>query len=58
MPQKYPRTKHGMKMRRYNADVSPDSQFNPHNGEPHTAKFIAWRREQRKLFKSLKKKQY
>lgn len=51
MPQKYPRTKRGMKKRRYNADVSINSPFNPHNGEPHTAKFIAWRRHLKKLNK-------
>lgn len=58
MPQKYPRTKSGMKKRRYNADISLNSPFNPHNGEPHTAKFIAQRRDLMKLLKSLNKEQY
>ena len=47
---KFPRTKQGMARRRYSADVgiskhSCGRQFNPHNGEPHTAK---WLEQQRK----------
>ena len=44
--QKYPRTKDGMAKRR-NAVIASHSkhgagrQFNPANGEPHTAKFLA-----------------
>lgn len=48
---RYPRTKDGMAKRRNNADIGrskhrPGLQFNPNNGEPHTAKWLA---EQRKM---------
>lgn len=33
---KYPRTRQGMVRRRDNT-----AQFNPHNGEPHSAKWLA-----------------
>lgn len=42
---KYPRTKRGMAKRRAEGH-STRSQFNPNNGEPHTAKWLA---EQRKM---------
>ena len=40
MAQKYPRTKVGMRKRRMAADVGMNKQFNPHNGEVHTKKWI------------------
>lgn len=48
---KYPQTRQGKAKRRYAADVqgskhSAGKQFNPHNGEPHTKKWLA---EQRAL---------
>jgi len=48
---RYPRTKRGMAKRRNNADVGrskhrPGLQFNPNNGEPNSARWLA---EQRKL---------
>ena len=48
---KYPRTKRGMAKRRNNADIGgskhrPGRQFNPNNGEPNSARWLA---EQRKL---------
>ena len=43
---KYPRTKDGMAKRRNAANASLNKQFNPANGEPHTAKFLD---EQRKI---------
>ena len=46
MAQKYPRTKAGMCKRRMAADAGHNKQFNPHNGEPHTKK---WLDEQRRL---------
>jgi len=42
--QKYPRTKAGMRKRRMAADVRQNKQFNKHNGEVHTKK---WLEEQR-----------
>ncbi len=50
---KYPHTKQGMAKRRNNADIGtskhrPGLQFNPANGEPHTA---GWLASQRKLGK-------
>lgn len=47
---KYPRTKRGMAKRRYNASAGygkhrPGKQFNPANGEPHTAKWLARQRK-------------
>lgn len=36
---KYPRTRQGMARRRNNT-----AQFNPHNGEPHSAKWLAQQR--------------
>lgn len=46
---KYPRTKEGMAKRRSACDLqcskhAARKQFNPHNGEPHTAKWLAERR--------------
>ena len=43
---KYPRTKQGMARRRYACDTqyskhSVARQFNPHNGELHTASHLA-----------------
>ena len=46
MAQKYPRTKVGMRKRRMAADVGMNKQFNPHNGEVHTKK---WLEEQRRF---------
>lgn len=42
---KYPRTKDGLARRRNNAECGyskhrPGLQFNPHNGEPHSAKWL------------------
>lgn len=42
---KYPRTKDGMAKRRNAAIVGSNKQFNPANGEPHTAKFLARQRK-------------
>ena len=46
---KYPRTKEGMAKRRDACDLqyskhAAAKQFNPANGEPHTAKWLAERR--------------
>jgi hypothetical protein len=40
MAQKYPRTKAGMRKRRMSADVGQNKQFNRHNGEVHTQKWL------------------
>ena len=50
---RYPRTKRGMAKRRNSAEIgvgkhSPGRQFNPNNGEPNTA---GWLASQRKLGK-------
>ena len=42
---KYPHTRQGMARRRAACDVqcskhAPSRQFNPHNGEPHTKKWL------------------
>ena len=42
---KYPRTKDGMAKRRNAAIVGSNKQFNPANGEPHTAKWLARQRK-------------
>ena len=47
---KYPRTKDGMAKRRNNAKYGiskhrPGLQFNPENGEPHTASWLAGQRK-------------